>query len=55
MLSKGAIAAEDLDLCLFTDSIEEAVHHIKEKSIKQFGLKAAEKPRRSWWLFERGY
>ena len=55
MRQRGTIATEDLDLCLFTDSIEEAVLHIQEKSIKQFGLKAAEKARRSRWLFERGY
>ena len=55
MKERGAIAAEDLKLCLFTDSIEEAVKHIQDNSIKKFGLKAAEKQRSSRWLFERGY
>jgi len=53
MKERGTIATEDLDLCLFTDSIEDAIAHIQEKSIKQFGLKAAEKRRPYWWLFER--
>ena len=30
MKVRGTIAAEDLELCLFTDSIEEAVKHIQE-------------------------
>lgn len=55
MKQRGTISAEDLKLCLFTDSIEEAVKHIQEKSIKQFGLKAAQKQYRPWWLFEKGY
>ena len=55
MKERGTIAAEDLKLCLFTDSIDEAVKHIQENSIKKFGLRAAEKQRSSGWLFERGY
>ncbi len=53
MKQRGTISAEDLNLCLFTDSIEEAVKHIQDKSIRKFGLKAAEKQRRSWWLLEK--
>lgn len=55
MKQRGTISAEDLKLCLFTDSIEEAVIHIKEKSIRKFGLKAAVKRPPSWWLFEKSY
>ncbi len=55
MKERGTIAAEDLKLCLFTDSIDEAVNHIQENSIIKFGLKAAEKQRSSRWFFERGY
>ena len=55
MKQRGTIAAEDLKLCLFTDSIEEAVKHIQENSIKKFGLKAAERQHTKKWLFERGY
>lgn len=48
----GTISPEDLDLVLLTDSIEDAVEHLKIKSIKQFGLKYAE-PKPAPWLFER--
>lgn len=50
----GTIAAEDLDLVLLTDSIEEAVDHIKKYSIDQFGLKYAE-PKPAKWLFEKRF
>ena len=39
----GTISPEDLNLCLFTDSIEEAIKHLKEHAISKFGLKAAKK------------
>ncbi|MEO6491186.1 MAG: TIGR00730 family Rossman fold protein [Ferruginibacter sp.] len=55
MKERGTISADDLKLCLFTNSIEEAVNHIQVNSIKKFGLKAEEKPRTSWWLFEKEY
>lgn len=55
MKERGTISAADLELCLFTDSVEEAVKHIQEKSIKKFGLKAAPSRKRLKWLFERGY
>jgi uncharacterized protein (TIGR00730 family) len=54
MKSNGTISQEDLRLCLFTDSIAEAVEHIQLNSIKKFGLKPSEK-KKNWWLFERGY
>jgi len=55
MKQKGTIAESDLKLCLFTDSIEDAIEHLKINAISKFGLKP-EKPRKSlWWLFERGY
>lgn len=53
MKRKGTISSEDLSLCIFTDSVEEAVRHIQLNSIKKFGLKHEVK-RRSWWLlFEK--
>jgi uncharacterized protein (TIGR00730 family) len=57
MLEKGTISEEDIKLCLFTDSVEEAMKHLQANSINKFGLKAAEegKRRSSWWLFERQY
>jgi hypothetical protein len=47
-----SIDITDLDLLLFTDSIEEAMAHIREHSIKQFGL-VRRAPKRSWLLGER--
>ena len=43
----GTISPEDLDLCLFTDSVDEAVKHIQHNSINKFGLKE-ERKRRGW-------
>jgi len=53
MKDKQTISPEDLNLCLFTDSVDEAIEYLQEKSIKQFGLKAREK--KAWWLFEGKY
>lgn len=50
----GTISPVDLDLVLLTDSIEEAIEHIKTNSIGQFGLKYAE-PKPSGWLFEKRF
>ena len=55
MKERGTISADDLKLCLFTDSIPDAVKHIQDKSIKKFGLKAAEKKHISKWLFEKSF
>lgn len=49
--TERTISPEDLNLLLLTDSIEEAVAHIK-KSIDQFGLKYAE-PKPAKWLLEK--
>ncbi len=51
MKKKGTISAEDLNLCLFTDSVDEAVKHI-ENAITKFGLKHERPKKRFWWLFE---
>lgn len=51
----ATISPEDLKLCLFTDSVEEAVTYIQKNAIKKFGLKQAKKRSQSWWLFERQY
>lgn len=53
MREKATISPEDLNLCLFTDSVEEAVKHIQVNSINKFGLKHAKPSRPSWWLFEK--
>ena len=55
MLEEGTISANDPSLYLVTDSIDEAITYIKEKSIMGFGLKP-EKPMQPYWgFFERGF
>jgi uncharacterized protein (TIGR00730 family) len=51
MKERQTISPEDMSLFLVTDSIEEAVEHIRQ-SIQRFGLKPY-KPRPLPWLFER--
>lgn len=50
MKERQTISATDLELFLVTDSIEEAIEHIRH-SIRKFGLKP-EKPRPIRWLGE---
>ncbi|MEO7768834.1 MAG: TIGR00730 family Rossman fold protein [Ferruginibacter sp.] len=52
MKAAGTIAPKDLDLCLFTDSVDEAIAHLQEHSIKKFGLRPEGKPKRFGWLGE---
>lgn len=41
MLAGGTISPEDLDLIKWTDSIDEAITHLHEHAVKQFGLRLA--------------
>lgn len=52
MKLRGTISEEDLKFCLFTNSIDEAIEHIRG-AIKKFGLKEAPVRPPSRWLFER--
>ena len=52
MKEKGTISPEDDQLLLVTDSIEEAMQTLKEKSIQRFHLRP-EKQQPFAWLFER--
>lgn len=53
MKERGTISEGDDDLFLVTDSVDEAVQYIQEKSIVKFNLQP-EKPYRPFrWLFER--
>jgi uncharacterized protein (TIGR00730 family) len=52
MKAEKTISPEDLDLCLFTDSVEEAVEHLRKNAIDKFGLKPA-KVKKAWWFFEK--
>lgn len=56
MKDKATISPADMKLCLFTDSIEEAVKHIQVNAITKFSLAPSVKKRRpDWWLFEKQY
>jgi uncharacterized protein (TIGR00730 family) len=54
MKQKGTISPEDLELCLFTDSVEEAINHLKVNAIEKFGLKPKKERKPKWWLLEKG-
>ena len=56
MAQRGMIAANDLSLIYATDSVDEAVAHIRTKAIESFGLRSRRgKTRRHFsWLGERG-
>ncbi len=54
MASAGMIGANDVKLIYATDSVEEAIEHIREKTIKPFGLTLVTRLRRHMpWLGER--
>jgi len=52
MIEAGTIAREDLDLLVFTDSVDEAMAHIQKHAVEQFGLVRRKLPRRSRFLRE---
>jgi uncharacterized protein (TIGR00730 family) len=52
MVGAGTIDREDLNLLLFTDSVDEAMAHIQKHSVEQFGLVRRKLPRRSRFLRE---
>ena len=54
MKQRGTISPDDDQLFVVTDSVEEAIQVLKEKSIKRFHLRP-EKQRPFRWLFERRY
>lgn len=54
MLKAGTISKEDENLFLVTDSINEAIEYIKQKSIVAFGLQYARKHKPFWGFFEKG-
>ncbi len=53
MVEDGTISTHDPDLYLVTDSKEEAVNYIKEKSIVAFKLQYKKDPKPLWGLFEK--
>jgi uncharacterized protein (TIGR00730 family) len=54
MLEAGTISREDLDLMLFTDSIEEAMSYLEENLEKNFKLKLKRRPKPMAILGEQG-
>jgi hypothetical protein len=52
MKERGTISPEDDKLFILTDSVEEAIAVLQERSIKRFELKH-ETQRPFTWLFER--
>ncbi len=50
MAQQGTISEEDLSLVLLTDSLDEAMDHIKTYIRKNYTLKPR---KRLWWLFEK--
>ncbi len=50
LVKEKTIDAADLDIFLFTDSVEEAVEHIRKFAIDGFGLKK-QTPMKRWWVF----
>jgi predicted Rossmann-fold nucleotide-binding protein len=55
MAERGMITDVDLHLIYATDSVDEAIAHIRTKAIEPFGLKRVPRRRRHFpWLGERG-
>ena len=54
MLAAGTISLHDEKLFLVTDSIEDTIAYIKEKSIMAFGLKYMQPRKPFWGFFEKG-
>ena len=54
MLKAGTISLHDESLYLVTDSIQQTITYIKEKSIAAFGLKYMQPQKPFWGFFEKG-
>jgi hypothetical protein len=55
MAKAGMIAPSDLELVHATDSVDDAIAHIRSHAIEPFGLPAARRVRPHWrWLGEAG-
>ncbi len=55
MAKEGTISANDLNLLLITDSVDEMVKHIRKNSIEGFGLKRNKRIKPFKWLGEFFY
>ncbi len=55
LLAAGTLDPADVSGFLLTDSVDEAVAHIRSVALGEFGLKYGPRAvRRRWWLIERG-
>ena len=54
MFDAGTISKNDEELYLVTDSINEAITYIKERSIMAFGLTYMKPKKPFWGFFEKG-
>lgn len=52
MAAEGCISAADISKLVVTDSVDEAAAVLERDAVSAFGL-SRQKPKRSWWLFER--
>ncbi|HVY75942.1 MAG TPA: TIGR00730 family Rossman fold protein [Puia sp.] len=52
MKREGTISEADLELVLFTDSVDEAIRHIQRYIETNYDIH--KKRKRFWWLFEKG-
>jgi len=52
MIAAGTIHADDMQLLLYTDSIEEAIDHIEKNAVERFNLRQQEKIKASSLLGE---
>jgi uncharacterized protein (TIGR00730 family) len=56
MARRAMIGSDDLSLIFATDSVDEAIEHIRSRAIEPFGLKRVPGMRRHFpWLGERGF
>ncbi len=55
MKENGTISPGDVNLCFFTDSVDEALEYIQNNTIKKYKLEPKEKIKRFAWLFEKKY
>jgi len=54
MCDEGTISENDQHLYFVTDSVEETVEYIRQKSIRAFGLKYMQPKKPFWGFFEKG-
>ena len=53
LVSEKTINPDDINLFLFTDSVDEAIAHVEKNAIETFGLRKVRKYRPFRWLGER--